>query len=79
MRIYNNTGISEKQKQIQEMVEFVPKAERSSGLTKGALSTQLMQRLSQHPSVGQSDKIKTLNYLFEANLGVVNLFRAIFH
>ena len=27
----------------------------------------------------QSDKIKTLNYLFEANMGVVNLFRAIFH
>ena len=27
----------------------------------------------------QSDRIKTLNYLFEANLGVVNIFRAIFH
>jgi hypothetical protein len=48
-----------KQKQIQEMVEFVPKAERSSGLTKGALSTLLMQRLSQHPSVDQRDETKT--------------------
>jgi hypothetical protein len=66
-RVYNQKKKTDseqtKQKQIQEMVEFVPKAERSSGLTKGALSTQLMQRLSQHPSVGQSDKIKTFKTL----------------
>ena len=43
------------------MVE-VPASERSKSLTKGALSTQLMQRLSQDPSVdpiaGQRDKKK---------------------
>lgn len=46
------------QKRIQEM-EFVPASERSKSLTKGALSTRLMQRLS----YGQSDKIKTFGTL----------------
>ena len=63
-RVYNQKTKTDseqtKQKRIQEMVEFVPKAERSSGLTKGALSTLLMQRLSQHPSV---NKIKTFGTL----------------
>ena len=63
-RVYNQKKKtdSEQKQRIQEMVE-VPASERSKLLTKGALSTQLMQRLSQHPSVGQSDKIKTFGTL----------------
>ncbi len=60
--IYNKKKeIDSEQKQIQEMVE-VPESERDELLTKGALSTLLMQRLSQNPSVdpivGQHDKKK---------------------
>ena len=60
--IYNQKKKTDyEQKRIQEMVE-VPASERSKSLTKGALSTQLMQRLSQDPSVdpiaGQRDKKK---------------------
>jgi hypothetical protein len=61
-KIYNKKKeIDSEQKQMQEMVE-VPESERDELLTKGALSTLLMHRLSQNPSVdpiaGQRDAIK---------------------
>jgi hypothetical protein len=61
-KIYNKKKeIDSEQKQIQEIVE-VPESERDELLTKGALSAQLMQRLSQDPSVdpiaGQRHKKK---------------------
>ena len=58
-RVYNQKKKTDsEQNRIQEM-EFVPASARSKSLTKGALSTRLMQRLSH----GQSDKIKTFGTL----------------
>jgi hypothetical protein len=60
-RVYNQKKKTDsEQKRIQEMVEVqVPASERSKSLTKGALSTRLMQSLSH----GQRDKIKTFGTL----------------
>lgn len=56
-----------KRMQEQEIVEKVPASERHKLLTKGALSTQLMQRLVQdssvHPIAGQRDKTKMFETL----------------